>query len=102
VTSFRLTPLAEADLERMIDHVASQADPDRAEAVLTAILTAAERLAEAPGMGHARADLTTEDVRIWSVFSYLIVYRPDTVPIVIVRVLHGAREPGSLKREIER
>ena len=102
MTSFRLTPLAEADLERIIDFVASQADPDRADTVLTAILAAAERLAEAPGLGHTRADLTSENVRIWSVFSYLIVYRPDTVPIVIVRVLHGARGPGSLKREIER
>jgi antitoxin ParD1/3/4/toxin ParE1/3/4 len=50
------------------------------------------RLAEAPGLGHLRDDLTDEPLRFWAVYSYLIVYRPETDPLEIVRVLHGARD----------
>ena len=100
MTRFRLTPLAEADLEKIVDYVAGEASPDRAEAVLADILSTAERLAESPGIGHARPDLSDEDVRFWSVHRYLIVYHPDSAPLEIVRVVHGAREPGALGREI--
>jgi antitoxin ParD1/3/4/toxin ParE1/3/4 len=31
-------------------------------------------------------------VKFWPVYSYLIVYSPDTRPLEIVRVLHGARD----------
>ncbi len=50
------------------------------------------RLADNPGIGHVRPDQTREDVRFWSVFKYLIVYRPDTEPLEIARVLHGKRD----------
>lgn len=41
---------------------------------------------------HLRPDLTPEDVRFWSVFKYLVIYRPGTKPLEIVRVLHGNRD----------
>ncbi len=49
-------------------------------------------LSENPGAGHWRRDLTTEAVKFFTVYSYLIVYRPQTEPLQIVAVLHGRRE----------
>ena len=52
------------------------------------------RLAETPGLGHVREDLAAIDpaLRFWPVYSYLIVYRAETAPLEVVRVLHGARD----------
>ena len=90
---FRFTPLAEADLSEIIDYLSSESSPDRAAAVLRAIVDAAGKLADMPGMGHSRADLTDEPVLFWTVYSYLIVYRPETRPLEIIRVVHGSRDP---------
>lgn len=49
-------------------------------------------IGESPGKGHLRPDLADESLRLWSVFSYLIVYRPTTRPVQILRVVHGAQE----------
>jgi antitoxin ParD1/3/4/toxin ParE1/3/4 len=43
-------------------------------------------------MGHLREDLTDEPVRFWSLFSYVIVYDPETQPLQILRILHSARD----------
>ena len=56
-------------------------------------------LAERPGVGHLRTDLADEFVRFWPVFSYLVIYRPDTKPIEIIRVLHGKRDVRRLLEE---
>lgn len=92
MTRFRLTPLAERDLEEIVDTISERSSPDRAHAVLREILAAAERLAGMPGMGHARADLTDEPVLFWSLYRYLIVYRPETRPLELLRVLHGRQD----------
>ncbi len=47
-------------------------------------------------MGHLREDLAEEPLRFWPVYSYLIIYRPDSRPLEIVRVLHGARDVRNL------
>ena len=56
-------------------------------------------LAATPGAGHRREDLTDEPVKFWSVFSYLIVYDPESRPIGIARVLHGMRDLGAIFRQ---
>lgn len=52
-------------------------------------------LAKNPGAGHWRKDLTDEGVKFFSVYSYLIVYRPETQPLQIVAILHGSRDVES-------
>lgn len=53
-------------------------------------------------MGHRRPELTqAEEVRFFPVFSYLIVYLPESRPLSILRVLHGARDPEELRSEID-
>ncbi|MFP4148959.1 MAG: type II toxin-antitoxin system RelE/ParE family toxin, partial [Nitriliruptoraceae bacterium] len=50
------------------------------------------RLADHPGLGHLREDLADEALRVWTVHSYLVIYRPDARPLQIVRVLSGYRD----------
>jgi antitoxin ParD1/3/4/toxin ParE1/3/4 len=53
-------------------------------------------LSQRPGTGHWRKDLGSESVKFFPVYSYLIVYRPDTNPLQIVSILHGRRDVGRL------
>jgi len=77
------------DIWRHFGEVTSVATADRIEST---ILERIARLAAFPGAGHRRADLTDQDVRFYSVYSYLIVYRPETTPLQIVTILHGRRD----------
>jgi antitoxin ParD1/3/4/toxin ParE1/3/4 len=44
-------------------------------------------------------DLTSrEDLLFWPVYSYLIVYKPASYPLDIVRILHAARDLTALLR----
>ena len=45
-----------------------------------------------PGLGHRRADVENPDIRFWKVYSYLIAYRPNTAPLRVIRVVHGAQD----------
>ena len=47
-------------------------------------------------MGHGREDLTDQPVLFWPVGAYSIIYRPETMPLEVVRVLHGSRDIPSL------
>jgi len=49
-------------------------------------------LADFPDGGHWRRDLTAVDIRFFSLYSYLIFYRPTTRPLQIVAILHGHRD----------
>jgi plasmid stabilization system protein ParE len=96
VTAFRFTALAEADLAEILDYIARTGSEARAEGVLHDLLHAARLLAEQPRMGHLRGDLTPRAVLFWPVHSVLLVYRPDTRPLEIVRVISGWRDAPRL------
>jgi plasmid stabilization system protein ParE len=54
-------------------------------------------LAEFPhAAGHWRPDLTSAQVRFFPVYSYLIVYRPETKPLQVVAILPGHRNVAKL------
>ena len=91
MSRFVLTPAAEGDLLKIIEYLEGD-NPNAVLKVVDALDQAMQRLAESPGIGHVRPDLTDEDVRFWPVFTYLVVYRPETKPLEIVRVLHGKRD----------
>lgn len=94
-------PLAKQDLLQIVRYLVREAGQHRAEMVLEQILTAIRRLTVMPGMGHFREDLTPRPLRLWSVHSYLIVYRADTEPIRVVRVLDGRQDMEGLLDERE-
>ena len=86
-----LTPAAEGDLLKIIEYLEGD-NPSAVLKVVDALDQAMQRLAENPGIGHVRPDLTGEDVRFWPVFKYLVIYRQETKPLEIIRVLHGRRD----------
>jgi len=71
---------------------------DRVEAVIRERILS---LVQMPGAGHWRRDLTAQPVKFVPVYSYLIVYRPETKPLQIVCILHGRRDIAEvLKRRV--
>ena len=53
------------------------------------------KLAEVPGMGHKREDLTHRHVLFWALYSYLIIYR-NSQPLRIIRIIHAKRDVKKL------
>jgi antitoxin ParD1/3/4/toxin ParE1/3/4 len=94
---FALTEIAKEDLAEIVVYIRRN-NREAAKRVRGELRAAMRMLADSPGMGHARDDLTPEPVRFWSIYSYLIVYKPDSKPLEILRVLHGARDVGSVLR----
>jgi toxin ParE1/3/4 len=91
MTAYVLTPAALADLEGIASYIALD-DPVLGDRVVAGLEEAVRRLAEFPGMGHARPDLDAEELRVWVSLSYLMVYRPRMRPLQILRIIHGARD----------
>jgi antitoxin ParD1/3/4/toxin ParE1/3/4 len=98
MSQYVLTHEAERDL-CAIEAYVSQQSPDATGRVLTELREAMLRLANMPGIGHLRQDLADEPLRFWTVYSYLIVYRPETEPLQIIRVLHGARDVRAILQD---
>jgi plasmid stabilization system protein ParE len=95
---FVLTAAARADLNDIFDFI-QEDSPDAASRVLAKLRAAMRDLARMPEMGHWREDLSDEPLRFWQVYSYLIIYRPETRPLQILRVLHASRDVRSLLAE---
>lgn len=91
-----LSPEAEEDLDTIKFYLLENAGIDVARYVLTALRSGMQFLANTPGAGHRRADLTDHDVLFWSVFSYLIVYNPRPRPIEVVHVFHARRDVATI------
>jgi toxin ParE1/3/4 len=87
-----LAPQAALDLVEIWRYIKEQTSLTVADRVESAILEKIAFLAGTPGAGHSRKDLTEEDVKFFSVYSYLIVYRPTTKPLQILSILHGRRD----------
>ena len=87
-----LAPEAALDTFEIWLYIRDQSSLEVAEKIESAIFEKIDFLAANPGIGHFREDLTRERFRFFSVYSYLIVYRPDTRPLQIVCVLHGRRD----------
>ena len=93
---YELTAAARLDLLQIWNYLAERASLDVADHVLGNIETGFEHLVEFPGAGHRRTDLTKLQLLFYTVHSYLIVYRPQTEPLQVVRVLHGARDVSGI------
>ncbi|HET8890401.1 MAG TPA: type II toxin-antitoxin system RelE/ParE family toxin [Candidatus Angelobacter sp.] len=92
---FVLTPLAARDLNEIWDYLVSD-NIRAADRVLDALEKALRELARHPGKGHWRDDLADRRHRFFLVYSYLIVYRPETKPMQVIRVLHASRDIQAL------
>jgi len=91
-----LAPEAALDLVQIWRYIKKNASLEMAERVEAVIREKIVYLAERPGGGHWRRDLTDEPVKFFSIYSYLIVYRPETKPLQVVAILHGRRDVEQL------
>jgi plasmid stabilization system protein ParE len=91
MSGYVLSIHAERDLDHIWDFIAedSVASADR---WIGKLFDAFESLAQTPGLGHKRDDLTLHPVLFWPLGSYLIIYRASRRPIEIVAVTQGSRD----------
>jgi antitoxin ParD1/3/4 len=99
---FQFTSQAIEDLDSIWWFIADQSREaaDRVELEITATCG---RLARHPLMGTKRQDVTSLPVRFWTVAefpNYVIVYRPETVPLQVVAVLHSKRDLRTVLGEL--
>lgn len=92
MNGYVLTPAADDDLDEIWQYVCHSSGDTRADALEADLHAAMQRLGDSPNLGHMRHDLASDSLRVWTVHKILIIYRPDTQPIQIIRVLHGARD----------
>jgi plasmid stabilization system protein ParE len=97
--AFVLSPEAEEDVWNIWQYLAQEAGLAVAGRVEATLFAKMELLAGMPGIGHWRRDLSGEPVKFFSVYSYLIVYRPETNPMQVVAILHGQRDIERLLKE---
>lgn len=83
---------AEADLTDIWVSIAKDNGP-AADRVVLSLIEAEDRLALFPELGRLRPDLPGQ-LRSWPVGAYLVFYRPTEAGIVVIRILHGARDLG--------
>lgn len=85
------TESAQSDLLEAWLYIAEES-PVAADRVLDTIELEADTLSSRPLMGRARAELGT-DVRTWPTSTpYILFYRADDRGIIVLRVLHHARD----------
>ena len=101
MSAYALTPLAKTDIFEIWSYIAEGSE-NAAERVEQAIFEACAFAAEAPLRGHLRPDLTERPVRFWTLTrypNYSVVYRPESVPLQVIAVLHGKRNLRRLLRQ---
>jgi hypothetical protein len=52
-----------------------------------------------PEMGYTRQGLTDCPLKVWNVYSYLIVYDPATSPLAVLAIIHGAQDVEQLLKK---
>lgn len=95
MAGYEVSPEAEDDLFDIWRAVAEDAGAITAERVADEIHGTFDKLASFPHQGHWRHDLSFR-LRFWPVWNYLIAYRPEPSPILIIGVLHGRRHPDNI------
>jgi antitoxin ParD1/3/4/toxin ParE1/3/4 len=94
-----LAPEAALDLVQIWRYIKKRSSVVVADRVESVIRDRIVFLAGTPGAGHWSKNLTDEAVKFFPVYSYLIVYRPETKPLQVVSILHGRRNVERILKE---
>lgn len=70
MSRYVVTPPARSDLLDTWKYIAENASIDRADRIIRELHEAMGRIAEMPGVGHARKDLADETLRVFTVYRY--------------------------------
>jgi toxin ParE1/3/4 len=97
MSEFRLSHLAERDLDEIADYVAG-CSPSAAIREIEVLFERFALLASQPLMGQLRDDLPSRP-RAFSSGNYLILYRPTIAGIEVARVIHAARDVAAILRQ---
>jgi toxin ParE1/3/4 len=87
---YRLSALAERDLDEIWSYIAEDASPTTADRLIDDVIDRFDLLAQQPRMGRARPEFGP-GVRSFAVENYVIYYRHDG-DVLIARILHGRRD----------
>ena len=91
-----LAPQAARDLVEIWRYIRNESSQRTAGRVESVIRGKFAYLADFPNGEHCWRDLTAAEVRFLAVYSYLIVYRPETKPLQIVAILHAHRDVAKI------
>jgi len=94
---YRISLKADMDIERICDYIAKD-NPDAADRLDQQIHLAIQLVAKFPGIGHTRPDVKDKRYRFKAVGNCVIAYRVEKKEIVVIRVVHGARDFRKLFR----
>ena len=97
--SYRISKRADRDLDEIWRYIVIQVNQETADRVDSDLHDAMKALARMPGMGHRRPETPNTPYRFWKVYSYLIAYRVERGTVIVVRVIHGARDLRKLFRK---
>ncbi len=98
MSKYQISSSANADLFEIWSFISKDSDAaaDRVEFEFYETFRA---LAQMPGMGHSRLDLTRKAALFFPIYSYLIVYRSAGPDIEIVAVVSAYRNLRRLLKE---
>jgi toxin ParE1/3/4 len=96
-----LSPRARRDLLEAANWIAKN-NPTAATGLRVAVVDAARRIGDHPQIGKLQPDLADGPIYFLplTAFPYVLVYRLDHDPPLILRVLHGARNLPEVLRDI--
>jgi toxin ParE1/3/4 len=94
-----LAPQAALDLVEIWRYIKERSSIAIADRVESVVRQKFGLLAANPEAGHSRSKLTDENVKFFPVYSYLIIYRPETRPLQVVSILHGRRDVEQVLRD---
>lgn len=92
MTSYRLTPAAQADLSSIWDFTCERWDIRQAEVYIGEIRAAIERIAADPRRGHP-CDEIRHGYRRYAIGSHLVFYVARDDGVDVIRVLHQRMDP---------
>lgn len=93
MSRYALTAPARADIAEIWSYIAADS-VEAADRVEQAIFDACKLLGMNPLAGSTRHGSTSRSLRFWTVArfpNYVVVYRPETVPVRVIAILHGKR-----------
>jgi plasmid stabilization system protein ParE len=98
VKPFVVSPFAADDLNLIWLYLAEEASEEFADRTLVKLADSFAELAETPGLGHRRTDLTRLPLHFHFIQPYMVIYQHDRSPLAIHAVLHGARDLRKILR----
>lgn len=95
---FEVSEQAQEDLFEIWSRIAADS-VDLADRIESEFYELFASLGRMPHQGQVRKDLTNRPVRFFTMYSFLVVYRPDLTPIRILTVMRGRRDAKAVLKE---